>query len=338
MKPGKSLQLLVVASLFGSGLLSAQQRPPPPDPGYAVEGRPGFVIKYNPDSSGWWEPFDIEGMPRGMQKKILSKSPSMGALTLLTYIPEGWSHASGYHSVDEEIFVLEGDLRISDYRGEQTLSKYSYTYFPAGMAHGPLTSRQGAVLLQWYKGVPDFVASASHKPGTRLYAQVRNWNHFEQPWYTGGPFPEYRVGGNIPGAIHKLVRQDPDTGEMTWLTFGTSIPAPSRSAGIFGGGYERHDSFEEYYFLEKAADSFIGECLEQGLTQIRYGNRSYWWRPGGVGHGGPTSHGQNRPDYSIALVRTGARLWADYFTDCSYDTQMEYGASGFRTFDAGTRK
>jgi len=311
MKFCKPLHVLAVASLIGSGLLSAQQRPPPPDPGYAVEGRPGYVIKYDPDSSGSWEPFDIDGMPRGMQKKILSKSPSMGALSLLS---------------------------ISDYRGEQALSKYSYTYIPAGMAHGPLASRQGAVLLHWFKGAPDFVASASHKPGTRLYAQVRNWNHFERPWYTGEPFPEYRVGGNIPGAIHKLIRQDPDTGEMTWLTFGASIPAPSRSAGIFGGGYERHDSFEEYYFLEKAADSFIGECLEQGLTQIRYGNRSYWWRPGGVGHGGPTSHGQDRPDYSIALVRTGARLWADYFTDCSYDTQIEYGETGFRSLDGSTRK
>jgi hypothetical protein len=71
--------------------------------------------------------------------------------------------------------------------------------------------------MQWFKGTPDFVPSASHKSGARLHAQVRDWNHFKSPWYIDKPFPDYRAGGNIPGAIHQLVRKDPDTGDVPIL-------------------------------------------------------------------------------------------------------------------------
>jgi mannose-6-phosphate isomerase-like protein (cupin superfamily) len=316
---------------------SAQEPPPPPKPGYEMEGRPGFVIHYEPESSVTWEAFEVEGMPSGLKRRLLSQSPSMGAVTQITYIPDGWRHPSGYHNADEELFILEGDLTIEDGNGTQKLSRYSYTFLPAGMAHGPMSSRQGAVAMHWIRGKPDFVASERHKRGARVHAAVRTWNHFDSPWSIGDPFPAYRVGGNFPGAVHKLLRQDPDTGENTWMTFNASIPATSRGVGNFGGGFEVHPSFEEYYFLEKSGDTVIGECLEQGLTQITYSDRSYWWRPGGIGHGGATSHGDGQPDYNIAIVRTGTRLWADYFTDCSYETQIEFTGNGFRTLDEKDR-
>ncbi|MGH8222293.1 MAG: DUF4437 domain-containing protein [Woeseiaceae bacterium] len=317
--------------------VSAQEPPPPPKPGYEMEGRPDFVIHYEPESSIAWEAFEVAGMPSGLKRRPLSQSPSMGAVTQITYIPDGWRHPSGYHNADEELFVLEGDLTIEDDSGTQELTRYSYTFLPAGMAHGPMYSRQGAVVMHWIKGEPDFVPSERHQRGARVHAAVRNRNHFDGPWYIGNPFPAYRVGGNFPGAVHKLLRQDPDTGENTWMTFNASIPAISSGVGNFGGGYEVHPSFEEYYFLEKSGDTVIGECLEQGLTQITYSDRSYWWRPGGVGHGGATSHGDGQPDYNIAIVRTGTRLWADYFTDCSYETQIEFTGDGFRTLDAKER-
>lgn len=311
----------------------AQEPPPPPKPGYEMEGRPGFVIHYAPEASIAWEAFEVEGMPSGRKRRLLSRSRSMGAITQITYVPDGWRQPAGYHNADEELFVLEGDLTIEDDSGTQQLTRYSYAFLPAGMAHGPMSSRQGAVVMHWIKGEPDFVQSERHKRGARLHAAVRSRNHFDSPWYIGNPFPAYRVGGNFPGAIHKLLRQDPDTGENTWMTFNASIPASSRGVGNFGGGYEVHPSFEEYYFLEKSGDTVIGECLEQGLTQVTYSDRSYWWRPGGIGHGGATSHGDGRPDYGIAIVRTGTRLWADYFTDCSYETQIEFTGNGFRTLD-----
>lgn len=312
-------------------------RPRPPEPGYEMEGRPGFVIHYDPEEIAW-EPFEPAGMPAGLQRRLLSRSPSMGAVTQLTYVPAGWRHPAGYHTADAELFVLEGDLTIVHDGGTASLRRYSYSFLPAGMAHGPMASRQGAVLMHWFKGPPDFVQSEQHRPGARLHAAVPHVNHFDSAWYVGDPFPAYRYGGNFPGAVHKLLRQDPDTGENTWLTFSVSMPAPRTGAGNFGGGYEVHPSFEEYYFLAKSEDSYLGECLEQGLTQVRSGDRSYWWRPGGIGHGGPTSHGSGEPAYTVALVRTGTQLWADYFTDCSKATQIEYTGSGFRAVNPDEKR
>lgn len=335
----KSLHLACFCAVFTFLSQSAISQTPPsvPRSGYEVEGRPGFVIHYDLASVAW-ESFEAKGMPRGLMRQLLSRSPSMGAVSQITYVPAGWSRPVGYHDVDNEVFLLEGDLSIGEGARAEKLTKYSYSYLPAGVMHGPVTSRQGAVLLNWWKGEPNFVASNRDRKGSRAHARIRDSNHFQNPWYVGKPFPDYRVGGNFRGAIHKLLRLDPDTGEMTWMTFGASIPAPSRQVGNFGGGYEVHPSFEEYFFPEKSNDTVIGECLEQGLTQVKYGDRSYWWRPGGIGHGGPTSQGDGKPGYNISIVRTGVALWADYVTDCSYETGLEYTGSGFRTYKYDRRR
>lgn len=299
-----------------------------------MEGRPGdpgsgFVLHYDPNLISW-EPFAAPGIPAGLQRRLLSKSPSMGAVAQITYVPAGWTQPAGYDDVDNEIVVLDGDLSI----GDEKLTRYSYSYMPAGVGHGPITSRQGAVLLQWWKGAPRFVASETSKKGARAYARIRDWNQFGAAWHVGKPFPDYRTGGNFPGALHKLLRKDPDTGEMTWITFGASIPAPpSGKPSNFGGGYEVHPSFEEYFFLEKDNDTVIGECLAQGETPAIYGNNTYWWRPGGVAHGGHLSRSADAPGYTISIVRTGTPLWATYVTDCTYRTGLEYKNGSWKKYD-----
>jgi hypothetical protein len=329
--------IALCAAMTSEPLFAQIVRPPPPEPGYAMEGRPGFVIHYSPESSIAWEAFELDNTPPGLMRRRLSASASMGAVTQITYIPAGWSRPRGYHNADTELFILEGDVTIEVDDKTHSLTRYSYSFLPAGMASGPMSSRQGAVVMRWFKGPPDFVSSERHKDDARLNAAVPHINHFDRSWYIGDPFPAYRHGGNFPGSVHKLLRQDPDTGENTWVTFSVRMPATSRRVGNFGGGYEVHPSFEEYYFLEKSGDSFGGECLKQGLTQIRSGDRSYWWRQGGIGHGGPTAHGNGEPSHTVSLVRTGTQLWADYFTDCSYETQIEYTGSGFRTLDSSEK-
>lgn len=324
---------------FGPPTLSQAPPYPVPDSGYEVEGRAGapgsgFVLHYEPGSVAW-ENFQAPGMSAGLQRRLLSESPSMGAVSQITYVPAGWTQPAGYYEVDNEILVLEGDLSIgAGDADEETLTRYSYSYIPAGTRHGQVRSRQGAVLMQWMKGAPRFVASSQDRPGARTHARIRDWNHLDAAWYIDKPFPDYRTGGNFPGALHKLLREDPETGEMTWVTFSTSIPAPSSgAAGNFGGGYEVHPSFEEYFFLEKANDTVIGECLEQGETPVTYGNHTYWWRPGGVAHGGPMSRGETAAGHTFALVRTGTPLWATYVTDCTYKSGIEYTPDGWKKYD-----
>ncbi len=328
----RSFPLLVLLLFAGGLVLRAQEAgknagptaPPTPKPAsYEAEGRPGYILIEDTEALPW-EPLNVPGMPEGMEARVLSRSSSMGAVALMAYLPMRWrQEQKGYHSSDEEIFLLEGDLTIGDTRGEQKLTKYSYTFIPAGMVHGPASTRQGAVFIQWFKGPPDFVASERDKPGARDYAAVRDWNYYRKNLYIGEPFPAYRVGGNIPGSIHELLRKDPDTGEMTWMVFGSGGgggPAPALPS------YEVHPSFEEYYWVESSGHHVIGECLPQGPTAVRYGDRSYWWRPGGMGHLGPLSHSD--PGYSISLVRTGVRLWAEYYTDCTYQQKIEHTPAG----------
>lgn len=330
-----------------------------PDSGYEVEGRPGLMLNIPNVEFVEWEAFEAPGMPPGLMRRLLSASPSMGAVSQVTYIPAGWSQPAGYDQVDNEIVVLEGDLTIGEGEEAEHLTKYSYSYIPAGMWRGEVRSRQGAVLLQWFKGAPEFVASDSGRPDARVHARVRDWNRYRNAWYVDDPFPAYRTGGNFPGYLHNLMRKDPDTGEMTWMTFVSSIPAPPGSGpGHFGGGAEIHPSFEEYYFPEGKGFATVddrdptpavygGECVEDGVASYTRGTRGYFWRAAGVAHGsvarrppprmdadGNVAGGNGEPDWGWTLVRTGTALWATYVTDCSYTTGLEYlGDEGWRKYD-----
>ncbi len=318
----RSPKLTALAGVLIAAPLAAQEAPVV-TPGYATDGRPGFVYVASTDELRW-EPFAIAGIPDGMLAKILSRDAQRGGVALMSYLPIGWQHdETGYHSSDEEIFLLEGDLTI----GEQALTRYSYAFFPAGVVHGPVTSRQGAVFLRWFTARPDFTAATANQSGAREHAVVRGWNYYDQPWSSDN-FPVYRKGPLMKGIRKKLLRRDPDTGEMTWLTH--SIGG---GPGGFGGPltlYETHPTFEEYYLLEMTGERIMHECLPEGLTQLRYREGGYWWRPAGIGHFGSGFSG-----YTLSLVRTGAVLWADYFTDCTYQQQVEFTADGLKYLPSG---
>lgn len=349
----------VSAESHGPPTVSQTPPFPVPDSGYEVEGRTGLMLNIPNIEFVQWEPFEAPGMPSGLQRRLLSVSPSMDAVAQITYVPAGWSLPAGYDQVDNEIVVLEGDLSIGDGGDEERLTKYSYSYIPEGMWRGPMRSRQGAVLLQWFRGPPEFVESSTGKPGARTHARVRDWNRYRNEWYVDDPFPAYRTGGNFPGYLHNLMRKDPDTGEMTWMTFVSSIPAPpSRNPGHFGGGAEVHPSFEEYYFPEGSRFATVddreptpatygGECVEDGVSSYTRGTRGYFWRAAGVAHGsvaqrpppdmdrdGNVRGGNGEPSWGWTLVRTGTALWATYVTDCTYTTGLEYlGEKGWRKYD-----
>lgn len=348
----------VFAEQFGPPTVSQAPPFPVPKKGYEVEGRTGLFHNIPNIEFVEWQPFEAPGFPAGLQRRLLSQSPSMEAVSQITYVPAGWSQPAGYDAVDNEIVVLDGDLTIGEGADGEKLTKYSYSYIPAGVLRGPTTSRQGAVLLQWYKGPPKFVASNRSKEGARAHARVRDWNRYKNAWYINEPFPAYRTGGNFPGYLHNLMRKDPDTGEMTWMTFVSSIPAPPNDRpGNFGGGAEIHPSFEEYYIPEGSRFATVddrgptrsvygGECVEEGVSTFKRGTRGYFWRAAGVAHGsvaepppppkdgdGNRVAGNGDANWGWTLVRTGTRLWATYVTDCSYKTGLEYLGGNWRKYD-----
>ena len=96
------------------------------------EGAEGFVgwVEY---THLFWQKYSDSGLPNA-ESKILSLNHSSSTRSQITRLPAGWSHSEGYHSTNEEIFVLDGDLSL----GGKLMTKYSFAYFPAGYVHGPV--------------------------------------------------------------------------------------------------------------------------------------------------------------------------------------------------------
>lgn len=308
MKAGITVVFLALVFFGGSGLQA--QTPPQISPGYATNGRdaavskfqtaPGFVDVSSMDAIPWRD-FDFWDVPAGIETKVLSRDEKSGAVTLLTYAPRGWiDPRRGYHKANEDIFLLEGDLTIDD----EKLVKYSYTFLPAGIAHGPISSHHGALFLEWFNEKPDFVQSDSNAPAARAYAAVRDWNYYKKPWTVD--FPPSMKSPPSMGPRLKLLRRDPDTGEMLWLNASIEM-----RQGLW---WEVHPTFEEHFLLESTGQMVLGECLPNGMVTNKWEERSYHYRPGGIPHLGPDAH---RTGFALILVHTGGPLWADYYADCS---------------------
>ena len=110
-----------------------------------------FVFKSNIDykSLPWKEMDPGPGDPPGECEYLLCEEPRTGASTYLAKFPPGWTGKSReWHSVAQEIFLLEGDLT----QPGMELQAPAYLYIPAGKVHGPFSTRAGAVYLYKFDG------------------------------------------------------------------------------------------------------------------------------------------------------------------------------------------
>ena len=78
----------------------------------------------------YWRPFVLPGVQQA-DFKLLSFDESTQARTQILRLPPGWKQAPGYHSVDLEMFVLEGGIEA----GDTSMGRYAYAFYPAGYAH-----------------------------------------------------------------------------------------------------------------------------------------------------------------------------------------------------------
>lgn len=243
-----------------------------------------------------WRPFEIHGIPSGIEVKLLSRDAWTGAVSMLARYPAGWGREqTGYHMSDEEVFILEGDLKI----GQKTLTERCYTYIPAGLAHGPVSTNQGCVALQFFSGEPDFVPSKESKTEARVREFVEYKNFYEEPWV-----PSVELGfGRLPGIFMKILRQDKETGAMTWIA-GSLAGRPPRK-------WEAHATWEEAYCLE--GEFRLAECLPGGIKIGDLSRGSYFFRPAGIRHVGPLS---GTSTYVLWFFRTPAKLQTEYFDEC----------------------
>ena len=206
-------------------------------------------------------PFDAVQLAGGARPDVgvkrLSVDADTGATSSLVEVPAGWSRpASGSFDVDEELYVLSGDLTISGVR----YTEHTYAFLPAGYVRADSFSEGGALLLAFSSGQPHWHSdpAAAGTDGRRLVTYL---NLFDGPW-TGNFHPRFPAG-----AGRKWLRRDPVTTDESWI-LGTLALRNGRRP-------EKHPVVEEMYLI---AGELVGP---QGV--MRPG--AYFWRPPEVWHG-----------------------------------------------------
>ena len=200
-----------------------------------------------------WRRGGLPGSPE-VEVRELSVDADTAATSMLLRYPPGWRLAGPTAlDVDEELLMLAGDLAVGGTRH----TRLGYAYLPAGYRRAGMESAGGAVVLTFLSGSP----AGSTPEGCDSARLIERASGLDGDWGAGfhPRFP--------PGAGRKIWRQDPDTGEQTWL-LGTM---PLRS----GSRPERHPVAEEMYLLS-------GE-LAGPVGVMRAG--AYFWRPPQAWHG-----------------------------------------------------
>jgi hypothetical protein len=199
----------------------------------------------------------LYGGRHNVTSKILSIDEDTGASSTLVKYPAGWKFPAQHHlAVDEELFVLGGDLRI----GDVVYTEKSFAHLPAGHTRSSAASVGGATVLTFFSGEP--VVHDGPGRSTALDPRlVEHVNAFDGEW-TGNFHPKFP-----PGAGRKYLRQDPLDGEETWV-LGTM---PLRS----GRRPEKHPVVEEMYLLSGELVGPLG-VMQPG---------AYFWRPPEEWHG-----------------------------------------------------
>jgi hypothetical protein len=200
----------------------------------------------------------FEAAPDGLEEKPLSRDAETGASSSLVRFSPGWRRSPPMHYlVDDEFYVLSGDLTISG----TTYTEHCYGFLPGGYTQSGARSDSGALIVRFLSAGAGPVAGEGPSGALDERRVVLGLNLFEQPW-TGDFHPQFPLG-----AGRKWLRRDPVTGDETWI-LGT---LPLRN----GRRPEKHPVVEEMYLIS-------GELIgPQGV--MRPG--AYFWRPPEAWHG-----------------------------------------------------
>jgi hypothetical protein len=207
-----------------------------------------------------------EGSSRpGADAKALSHDPESKAVTAILKYPVGWSLPEAHYlDSDEEFFVLDGELWV----GSVAYVKGDYAYLPAGMPRPSMNSPKGASVMTYHEGTHRTILGDAP---VGLYDPARLIAKIESTKMSWGNPSDPVVAATANGAGRKLLREDPKTGDRTWLLqFGPDDPAK-----MTHGRTETHPVVEEVFLLEGEISMPMG-TLKPG---------AYFWRPPHIEHG-----------------------------------------------------
>ena len=203
-----------------------------------------------------WEAAPVAAIRPGVEARVLSRDADDGACSLMLRYPAGWSHPAGQRlACDEELIVLDGGLLV----GEHGHGPMGFSHLPAGHARGAMASPDGAIVIAFFSATPRAAGADTPAPDPRRL--VEGLDGMRLP-YTGNFHPEFP-----PGAGRRMLYEDPETGDQTWLLGTMGLRWAERA--------ERHPVVEEMFLV-------AGE-VHGNLGVMRPG--AYFWRPPHIAHG-----------------------------------------------------
>ncbi|MCA9267635.1 MAG: DUF4437 domain-containing protein, partial [Planctomycetales bacterium] len=187
-----------------------------------------------------WKKLAMGNSRPGAEGRGLSYDPDTQAATTIMRYPKGWRLSDAHYlPCDEELLVLEGDLSV----GSLTYHAGDYAYLPAGMPRPSMGSDGGAVVLTFFEGDHGTVfgtAPVGMYDPARLIAKIETTKM--APVAPSDPY----VAAVANKAERKVLREDPKTGERTWMmAFGPDDPNK-----LTHGKIETHPIVEEFFLLE----------------------------------------------------------------------------------------
>lgn len=189
-----------------------------------------------------------------MDFRVLSSDELDGSASLLLHLATGEHFPRFEAGRDVEFFVTEGVLDVADH--ENAIHAFSYRFMPAGGERPIMSATRPSTVLVFTGPLRDAneCAMASERDVQPVDVVAKPWQATVTP-------------GLTPGAARKDLRNDPLTGEQTWV-LGT---LPMR----FGSRSEWHPVAEEMVLLSGVLNSPLGD-MHPG---------AYFWRPPGEEHG-----------------------------------------------------
>lgn len=114
----------------------------------------GVSVIADPMSEDWETVLGDDGQPV-LRRLILSRHPVTGEGAMLVEFLPGYvsPHGPHTHSVDEEVFVMEGEIEAAD---GTVFTPGCYSYKPAGTVQQPISSPKGAIVYVIVTGELDF--------------------------------------------------------------------------------------------------------------------------------------------------------------------------------------
>ena len=195
----------------------------------------------------------------GTRFQTLSRDRASGACSLIVHYPAGWSVDEQALAADEELFVLDGALELDGRR----LGPHCYAHLPRGFNRRRLASPSGARVITFFSDSPQPAGPARFDPA-RL---VSGLDTRRMDGMTGPRKHMASEGFRFEGTVHKLLFDDPETGDKTWI------------AGLMP--YWHSDLIETHPVCEEEFALSGDVHLPCGI--MREG--SYFWRPANVPHG-----------------------------------------------------